>query len=71
MKKEVKVYIDSLNKVMNGVEDLVQDLNDKYDELSQAAQDGDKGQEMSKLISSLERAASSLSDTIYYFEEVG
>lgn len=64
MKDELQGIIDIIEEAQYDLEDIVDNLQDKYDSLSEASMYGDKGEQMEEEIDSLENACHNLEDTL-------
>lgn len=64
MKDELQGIIDNIEEAQYDLENLIDDLQDKYDNLSEASMYGDKGEEMEEEIDSLENANATLGDVL-------
>ena len=64
MKDELQGIIDTIEEAQYDLEDIVDNLQDKYDNLSEASMYGDKGEQMEEEIDSLENACHNLEDTL-------
>ena len=60
----VKKAIDMLSDGKNIVDSLATDLRNEFDDLSEKAQEGEKGQELERIAEQLEDMDSSLDDMI-------
>ena len=63
-RNQIEKWIDSLNEIKEGVESMIEEENEKYENMPENLQDSERGEKMYEGIENLESASSSLEEAI-------
>ena len=69
-RKEIAKYIASLNEIKDKLESMMDDEQDKFDNMPEGLQESERGEAMQEAISCLEEAASGIDDVIDRLNEI-
>jgi len=63
-REQIGKWIDSINEIKEGVESMIEEENEKYENMPENLQDSERGEKMYEGIENLESASSSLEEAI-------
>ena len=63
-RNQIEKWIDSLTEIKEGVESMIEEENEKYENMPENLQDSERGEKMYEGIENLESASSSLEEAI-------
>lgn len=63
-RNQIEKWIDSLTEIKEGVESMIEEENEKYENMPENLQDSEHGEKMYEGIENLEAASSSLEEAI-------
>lgn len=63
-RNQIEKWIDSLTEIKEGVESMIEEENEKYENMPESLQDSERGEKMYEGIENLESASSSLEEAI-------
>ncbi len=69
-RKLIAELAEQLNAIMDQIEEIKSEEEDKYDNLPESLRDGEKGDALQEGIDNLEEACNYVQDAIDYLEEV-
>lgn len=69
-RKELQGYADSLEEIKSNIETMMEEEQDKLDNMPESLQESERGEAMQEAIENLESASSSLEEAIGYLEEI-
>lgn len=69
-RKALQGYAESLGKIKCAIEKMMDEENDKLDNMPEGLQESERGDAMQEAIDNLESAFSSLEDAIDYLNEI-
>lgn len=69
-KKQIAIWLDSLESIKSGIEEMQSEEEEKYDNLPESLQDSERGEAMCQASENLELAAGSLDDAIASLYEI-
>lgn len=68
-RKQIGEWIDQLEEIKSGIEDMQENEQEKFENLPEGIQFGERGDKMSDAIENLEYAASSIGESIDYLND--
>ena len=68
VRKEIAKHIASLNEIKDKVESIMENEQEKYDNMPEGLQDSERADEMLEAIDNLDSAVSSIEDAVEYLE---
>ena len=63
-RNKIEKWIDSITEIKEGVESMIEEENEKYENMPENLQDSERGEKMYEGIENLESASSSLEEAI-------
>ena len=63
-RNQIEKWIDSITEIKEGVESMIEEENEKYENMPENLQDSERGEKMHEGSENLEAAASSLEEAI-------
>ena len=63
-RNQIEKWIDSINEIKEGVDSMIEEENEKYDNMPENLQESERGEQMQNGIEDLEAAVSSLEEAI-------
>lgn len=69
-RKELQGYVESLDEIKCAIEEMMDEEQDKFDNMPEGLQESERGEAMQEAIENLESASSSLEEAIDYLNEI-
>lgn len=68
-RKQIQKWIDNLEEIKTGIENMVFEETDKYDNMPESLQESEHGESIQEAIENLDSSTMSIDDTIEYLQE--
>lgn len=68
-RKMIEGYIDSLEDIKQNIESMLDEENEKYDNMPEGLQESERGEAMQNAIDNLESASDAIGDAIDYLND--
>ena len=68
-RKQITEWIDKIDEIKSGIEEMQENEQEKFENLPECFQFGERGDKMSDAIENLDYAASSIGEAIDYLNE--
>ena len=68
-RKQIQKWIDNLEEIKTGIEKMVLDETDKYDNMPESLQESERGESIQEAIENLDSSTMSIDDAIEYLQE--
>lgn len=68
VRKEIAKHIASLNEIKDKVESIMENEQEKYDNMPEGLQDSERADEMLEAVDNLDSAVSSIEEAVEYLE---
>ena len=69
-RRDLQGYADSLDEIRSNIETMMEEEQEKLDNMPESLQESERGEAMQEAIDNLESAASSLEEAIDYINEI-
>lgn len=69
-RKELQGYVDSLEEIKSNIETMMEEEQEKLDNMPEGLQESERGEAMQEAIDNLESASVSLEEAIDYINEI-
>lgn len=69
-RKEIAKHIASLNEIKDKVESIMENQQEKYDNMPEGLQDSERADEMLEAVDNLDSAVSSIEEAVEYLENI-
>lgn len=69
-RKKLQGYVDSLDEIKSNIETMMEEEQEKLDNMPEGLQESERGEAMQEAIDNLENASSSLEEAIDYLNEI-
>lgn len=68
-RKQIQKWIDNLEEIKTGIEKMVFEETEKYDNMPESLQETERGESIQEAIENLDSSTMSIDDTIEYLQE--
>lgn len=68
-RKQIQKWIDNLEEIKTGIENMVLDETDKYDNMPESLQETERGESILEATENLDSSTMSIDDAIEYLQE--
>lgn len=68
-RKQIQKWIDNLEEIKTGIENMVFEETDKYDNMPESLQESERGESIQEAIENLDSSTMSIDDAIEYLQE--
>lgn len=68
VRKEIAKHIEALNDIKDKIESIMENQQEKYDNMPEGLQDSERADEMLEAIDNLDSAVSSIEEAVEYLE---
>ena len=69
-RKKLQGYVDSLDEIRSNIETMMEEEQEKLENMPESLQESERGEAMQEAIDNLESAESSLEEAIDYLNEI-
>lgn len=68
-RKQIQKWIDNLEEIKTGIDNMVFDETDKYDNMPESLQESERGESIQEATENLDSSTMSIDDAIEYLQE--